>query len=240
MNQADSRDGNPQHAKEATPIPFREARIEGHQFGRIKRLSGFRKGRHFVPETQSEAAGSFVARAGADELRQQAEAIYGELKTRFNWRRREMAYHLSEGEATIETPDFTVAIVLDQDEDNPGLYRLFTRVVRFQRPEVVEKDAFAAVFAPYCNRVVLEFTRPVQVADKIDALEEVDAWREHLEYAPDASMMTLELREAGLHLAMSSQEAVFARLGRPDLSQLISDVRQALAALAEKGIALRG
>jgi hypothetical protein len=218
---------------------LKDTSLRGEKLGHVRRLSGFLK-RHHVPDEHFDRADSFVRRIGHAELKQQADEIHERVRVTFGYKRRSLNYVCEDGAATIKTPDFDVNLSIAQDPDDATGYVLTTEVGVIRRTSVVMEEGFSEVFSPYCNTVLIEFNRPVDLADKIDQIEDLPALEPHLHAAADGSSFTLQLPQPAICIHVCATRMTLSLAGSKELSELLSSVQGALNVLADSGLALLG
>lgn len=216
---------------------FHQAYLIGSQHGKIRRLSGFRKG-HRIPEDHFDAVQEFVRKIGAEEVRQQAEQLHAGLRSTFAYKRKQLEYVCELGVAAIKTPDFEVNIVVDQAAEDPAAFTLSTQVNAFQNAEILEAPGFASLFDPFCNRCVLEFDSALGLEEKIDAIEANDKLADFLDYEPDGSSFTLTLPNPSLRIVATPHSLTLSLPGQRNLRLLIAHSIAALASFANAGVNL--
>jgi len=216
---------------------FQNASVYGRQRGEVRRLSGYQK-THRVPDRHSQAAEQFIQRIGQPELTELSESVHSTLRSCFDYKRKEMDYSAEEGLTVIKTPDFEVILLMEQDEEDESSYCLSIRVGALQRPEVVLEDTFAEAFGTYTETLAIDFPEPVNVEDKIDQIEEIPELAKFLSYQPEGTSLMLELPEAGMRVSMNTDRMTFRLIGQRHLGQLIKNVEQTLATMANSGMGL--
>ncbi len=205
------------------------ASLRGCEGGRIRRLKGFVKAAHFEPVTHSSAAAAFVRKAGEPEVEERAESLFHELRRTFGWKRRELVYTCDAGSAVIKAPGFEVALLIEQDPAEARAYRMVTAVSGFARPDVLAEDAFIEVFRYRCDTVLIEIADAIDVAARIDALEESDRFAGQLDYPADASSLTVTVPGAPVRMEIDPHAIRFSLEAGGDLRQLIEGTTRLLA-----------
>lgn len=216
---------------------LKDSSLRGESGGRIRSLSGFKKS-HREPDGHFSAAEQFVKRVGHEDVKSQAEEIATALKAAFNYKFKDVDFACDDGAATIKTPDFDVNVWIQQDTGDPSAYVLTTDVSAIRRQSVVMEDEFSDVFSRYCDTVVIELSRPVNVGDKIGQIEDIKELAEHLEYTPDGDELTLDLPGEGIRLGLTARQMTICRLGGGDLKTLLTNAQKGLTKLAGSGVLL--
>lgn len=213
------------------------ARLRGEERGRIRRLGGFIKGSHHEPDHHHPAAEAFVRRSGEPEVQARAEDLYRRLRQAFGWKRRDLTCEAAGGLARLGTPDFSVALAIAQAPDEARCYRLEVEVAEFARPEVVGEEAFVSVFQGWIDTIAIDLPRAIDVAARIDAIEDHPRLAAHLDYPADASWLTLQTPgPSGLTLRLEAHELTLRTGPGGDLRSLIEGTGRLLAEFAEAGV----
>ena len=205
-----------------SPATPPQSRIYGTRTGPVRRLAGFRK-HHHVPKDHHPAANAFIRGIGQSEVAAAAEALHGDIRRAFGLKRRELHYACADGTAEIRTPAFGTRLVIDQDPDTPGRYCLTTEVAELFDAEMRGDARFLECFDPRCDTVSFVFPTCVDLAPKIDAIEDHPDLADSLTYTPDASGFALDLSRAGLHIEVSQTEMTFTRTQPGGLDRLLRD-----------------
>jgi hypothetical protein len=212
-----------------------DASLRGESLGRVKDLLGFNRF-HREPDDHTPATKRFVQLAGCREVAERGELLFTAIRKGFRYKRKEILLVCDEGGASIKTPDFDVTITLEQDHTDAGGYRLVTEVGSFRREDMVTQDHFVALFAPYCQAVIIRFAQPMDLESRIDQIEEKGDLAEFLDY--DSSCSWFSLRLPQLVVEVSARQ-MLCRLppGQGDLGRLIAQTDSALKRLAGMGVA---
>lgn len=216
---------------------LKDVSLLGETLGAVRRLSGFKKGHH-VPDRHASAAEAFVRRAGHDEVRTQMDAIHDRIRKTFGYRRKDVSYVCEDGAATLKSPDFDVNLSIAQDLDDATGYVLRTEVGAIRRPAVVTEDGFSEVFSDYCNTLVIEFSRSLNVENRIDQIEAIPALNEVLEYEADCSSFTLTFRTPGIRIHTGADRMTLSLNESSTIKTLLSVAESALAGLNSSGVSL--
>ncbi len=212
--------------------------LRGQTYGRIRRLTGFLK-HHHLPDSVSDATRSFVRRAGQEDVKALADGLYGDIREAFSYKRKDFDYSCDDGQAWIKTPDFDALIRVDQDESSPKDYVLTTELLQLHNDAVAADPRLHACFTAHCDQLIVTFPTPIHVADKIDAIEAIDALAEHLSYEPDASAFRLRLPRLDLQIEVNTESMHFSLLTLRNLSKLIDHSQRAFEILTDCGFDLK-
>lgn len=215
--------------------PFRDARLRGSDSGRIRRLRGFIKGSHHEPDRHSSAAENFVRKVGEADLEERAEALFRAIRTSFQLKRKDLAYTSEGGTAVIRTPHFTATLWIDQDPEEARSYQIGIEVGALNSREILLGTEFVDVFRHHCDTVLIEFARTIDLEETIDRLEESDRLSPLLDYAADASWLTLSVSDPAIELRILSHQASFSIPTGGDLRTLIEGTASLMEDLAAAG-----
>jgi hypothetical protein len=214
---------------------MKDASLRGEKFGSVRRLSGFKK-RYRVPDGHFTATEAFVKRIGHEEVKEQADVIHERIRETFGYKRKDINYSCDDGAATIKTPDFDVNLWIMQDPGDPSVYVLTTEVGAIRRPAIITEDGFSDVFSRYCDTVVIEFSRNIDLKDKIDEIEDLPELKGHLKYEADCSSFKLNLPT--LQICVTAKRITLSLPGTDNIKVLLDNAKNALAALSSSGVVL--
>lgn len=212
--------------------------LRGSSGGRIRKLSGFEK-HHREPDSCNDATRSFVHRVGHADVQSTAERLYRELRTSFGYKRRTLSYSCEDGLACLKTPDFELEIRVEQESEPPNQYRLSTVLTQLHNDAITQDDRFLDCFNHSCDELLVQFPQAIDLDDKIDRIEAIDALAECLDYAPDATSFELKLAKLDLHIAVTETQMTFRQLTYSNLGQLLEHSQKAFDILTEAGFSLR-
>ena len=218
--------------------PVNQSRIVGSTSGLIRKLSGYQK-HHHVPEVHNDAAQNFVRKAGHSEVKNAADSLYADIRKLFGYKRREFDYTCEDGYACIKTPDFNLQVRIDQCSGDVKNYSLFTEIVAVHKDSILTDERFHGCFTHQCDQVIVELARPIQIEDKIDALEDLEELSDALTYRPDCSSFELRLPKLDLLIEVFESQITFQLLTIRNLSKLIDHSQKAFDILADSEIGLR-
>lgn len=215
--------------------PFRDARLRGMDSGRIRRLRGFIKGSHHEPDRHSSAAESFVRKVGEADLEERAETLFRAIRTSFQLKRKDLDYTCEGGTAVIRTPDFTVTLWIDQDPEEAQSFQIGVEVGALTSRTTLLGPEFVEVFRYHCDTVLIDFAQTIDLEQTIDRLEDSDRLAPLLDYAADASWLTLKVPEPAVELKVLSHQASFSIPAGGDLRTLIEGTASLMEDLAAAG-----
>ncbi len=140
--------------------------------GKVKDLAGFRKS-NTLPDRANEWARKYVNRLATADIKADLDNTFDMVREQFGYKRKDLDVSAErDGVGFIRTPDFeyTVSVVVNPDEPSEVIWR--REVGRLAGPDFVRSDGFRAVFGGMFDRLVFEFTQPVDVAEFVDRIEE--------------------------------------------------------------------
>ncbi len=220
----------------ASLAELKRASFWGAIQGAVKSLSGFKK-YHRVPDDVNNATRSFVQKIGREEVLHKASTIFDDLRASFEYTRREIDMDEGENAISILTPDFTVNVCLDIDDNNPSQYVLFTEVCDIRKPAILEEEAFAWVFDKYFDRIIIEFNNQIPIEEIIDKIEKrKDRKTISVDYPPDISECTVRIEGFPAELLFDSRRLTLKVKKRSDINLLLSLSKQLPKLLSEKEI----
>lgn len=224
----------------ASPNPSSNAQslISGSVRGRIRRLKGFRKC-HQVPDLQYEAAQDFVRKIGAEDVKSLADQIYNDIREVFGYKRKEFEYSCHEGLAEIQTPDFSAQVRIDQCPDDPKYYLLTTELTELHNEAIAGNPALHACFNNHCDVLTVIFPTGINVEEKIDAIEDNEAFAPYLSYEPDGSRFELKLPDLDLRIEVDESSMRFQLLTLRNLTKLLDHSQRTFDILTKYNFDLR-
>jgi hypothetical protein len=203
----------------------------GRAGGQVKALGGFRKGRHTVPDAASAAATAFLARLCADELAEQAEALFQRTRAALGYKRAEISLSVASPSAVLTARDFAVEIAYALEESDPARYAVMTTLRDLRDADLARTEGFAATFAGSFAELRFELARGVAVEAVIDAVEALDGDR-GLRVSYPSDCRECEITVAGVDALVRCSgvalDVVFPRPGGPaELLDAFAAVRDA-------------
>lgn len=218
--------------------PENQSRIVGSTLGRVRKLGGYQKNHH-VPDGHSDAAQGFVRKAGQPDVKAAADSLYADIRNLFGYKRREFDYTCDDGFAWIKTPDFDLHIRVDHCPEDPKNYLLTTEIVALHTESIAGDARFHSCFTHHCDQLIVEFASPIQVEEKIDAIEDIPELADALTYEPDGSAFELKLPKLDLLIQVNDSAMTFSLLTLRDLGKLLDHSQKAFDILASAKFGLR-
>ncbi|MBN9121702.1 MAG: hypothetical protein J0I06_21610 [Planctomycetes bacterium] len=161
--------------------------------GRVKDLQGYRKS-HTLPERANDWARKFVNRIAAADIKADLDNTFDMVREEFGYKRKDLDVSAErDGLGFIRTPDFeyTVTVGVNPDEPTDVIWR--REVGRLSGPEFVKSEGFRNVFGPTFNKLVFEFTSPVDVAEFVDRIEDAPPEGVKVSVASDSGAAVVSL-----------------------------------------------
>lgn len=212
--------------------------LQGQTTGPIRKLKGFQK-HHHVPDSLNDAARAFVRNVGHEDIKALADDLFRDIRESFGYKRREFDYSCDAGEAWVKTPDFDASIRIEQSESHPKCYTIFTELPKLNDGAIAADPRLHACFNAHCDALVVDFPTPIQVEDKIDAIEDNEAIADCMTYEPDGSSLELKLPDLDLRIEVDAFSMRFSLLTLRNLGKLITHSQRAFEILTDCGFELR-
>lgn len=200
--------------------------------GDVRRLSGFKKHSHRVPDSVNSRTEAFVASIADEDVRQDIDKVHNALRSAFGFKRAEVQVDgPADGEGTIVTPHFTYSVSVSLNPDDTSEVVWHRQVTEIREPDQVFSDEFATVFGSTFDTV--EFSPPTRVnlTALIDRVEQLDDELIDIEYDHETTWCTLKLKEIDCEIRVTKDtfEIVKARPEQPKLLlQSFFDIQRAL------------
>ena len=227
-----------EQASKSLLADMKRASLFGYDLGSIRSLSGFNKRFHQVPDSITDSTRGFVQKVGSIEVSSLSETLFSALRSSFKYKRRVIDLDEDEGSASIMTPDFTVNLTIEIDNDNPSGYVLATEVTDIRNNAAVNSDEFSSVFSKCFDRVIFELSDPMNLEDIIDRIEEFDDEDFiRVNYPTDISFcdVTIDGLDGVLHI--EPYKLSFVRTRKEQVGDLLAACRELPTLLINHGIA---
>ncbi len=154
------------------PTRMKRVVFRAESGGRIKDLAGYRK-THSLPERANDWARRYVHRAAAADIKVDLDNTFEMIRQEFGYKRKDLDVSAErDGLGFIRTPDFEYTVTANVNPEEPEEVIWRRELSRLSGPEFIRTAAFQNVFGTMFNRLVFEFTQPVDVADFVDRIEE--------------------------------------------------------------------
>lgn len=204
----------------------------GGETGVVKLLSGFKKGRHAVPDSVNPATEAFLANLCAVELKDESEEWFQRARAELGYKRKQVTLEVERALAVLSAEDFTFEIAYALDARDPSTY-VKTKTLHQLTTGKLGDDRFEELFAGQFNEIIFELTKGAQVEAVIDAVEDLNGQGGlAVNYPSDYQSCTLTVEgvEAEVVCDGTSLAMRFPRGGGPmELVQAFGEVRRAFS-----------
>lgn len=203
----------------------------GRTTGAVKRLSGFKKDRHTVPDAVNAATQAFLARLGEGELTEEAEQWFQKIREAFAYKRRDLSVAVAPGAARLEARDFVFELGWALSDADPSNYEITRTLSAVQSGGWLQRPECDAVFSGTFTHLVFELKKGVSVeavVDAVEALPEGDALA--VDYPSDCHECTLRVSDVAVEVRCTGAtlELVAPRASSPrELVETFGAVRDA-------------
>ncbi|MFT3783727.1 MAG: hypothetical protein QM790_17075 [Nibricoccus sp.] len=208
-------------------------RFVGRESSLVKTLNGFKKSHHTVPDAVNAATSGFLAKLCADELAADAENLFQQARTVFNYKRKEIALDVVSPHAVLSAKDFSFEISYSLDEANPATYIVTRSLSGLRSTDFAALPECDQVFAGQFSELAFVLTKGASVESVIDAVEAIDdSAGLTVHYPSDCSHCTLAVAGVSAEVRFESGELamVFPRAGAPrELLESFMAVREAFS-----------
>ena len=187
----------------------------------------------------SDAAQNFVRKSGHSDVKKAADSLYTDIRRLFGYKRREFEYFCEDGYACIKTPDFDLLVRIDQCTEEVKNYSLSTEIVALHNDGILNDKRFHDCFTHQCELLIVELAQPIQIEDKIDALEDIKEFSDTLTYRPDCKSFELRLPKLDLIIKVFETRVTFQLLTMRNLGKLIDHSQKAFDIMTDSEINLR-
>lgn len=179
--------------KEEKGKALKSLAIVGRTRGEVRRLAGFDKKRHSVPDRVCGATQGFLEKLCELELGEQAEELFQAVRDQFGYKRREITLNVGSGFARLETKDFALELRYELDEEDAADYVLETSVGEVASRELLESGPFNGSIGNRFDRLRCTLAGQVSVESVIDAVEADETGLVRVEYPSDCSSCTVRI-----------------------------------------------
>lgn len=155
------------------PSPSHVAGISllGHSSGAVKRLAGFRKQHHTVPDAVNAVTTAFLGKLCAAELKEEGEGYYQRVKVAFGYKRADLALEIASPTAVLTTKDFTLELAYALEAADPAAYRVTRALHSVRNGALLQRGEFDQLFAGTFSTIAFALAKGVKVEAVIDAVE---------------------------------------------------------------------
>jgi len=210
----------------------------GSVSGELRRLPGFDKKRHRVPDRSCGATLAFLGKICEAELTAEAESLFQSVRAAFGYKRRELSLVRALGEARLEARDFALELRYLLDPEDASRYVQQTLVVDAASRDLLESDAFCQALGPRFDSLRFELKQRLPVESVVDGAEEAEGPELQVDYPSDCSWCELRFQEWD-GILRCDDAAVELRCSRPGSSRELLEAYDALreGPLAQAGLA---
>lgn len=199
----------------------------------MKALGGFKKGHHTVPDAANAVTNGFLGKICGPELAAQAEKLFQDVRTRLEYKRKDIALNVTGALAVLTAKDFTVEIFYLLEETTPGRYLVTTTLRDLKNGDLAQTEEFAAVFAGKFTEISFALKKGARVEAIIDVIEALDGEGGlSVTYPSDCRECVIHVEgvDAAVRCSGATLEMVFPRAGAPhELMAGFAAVRGAFA-----------
>ena len=210
-----------------------EVRLQGGgELGLVKSLSGFKKGRHAVPDAVNAATEAFLGRLCMEELGDESEEWFQRARADLGYKRKQVTLEVAGARAVLSAVDFTFEISYTLESRDPGTF-VKTRILHQLTTGKLGDPQFEELFAGQFDEIVFELTKGARVEAVIDAVEELDgAGGLRVNYPSDCRECTLTVEGVEAEVVCDGATLLmrFPRAGGPmELVEAFGAVRRAFS-----------
>lgn len=148
-----------------------EIRLSGSIEAPVKKLSGFKKNVHTVPDADTPATNAFLSKICATELQEEAEGFFQKARDILGYKRREIALHAAAGNALLQTRDFSLEWQYAISPDCPAHYQRNLLLHNISPAADISSPSWDSLFSSLFDHLEFVLTRPHSVEAIIDAVE---------------------------------------------------------------------
>ena len=192
--------------------------LEGTETGEIRRLQGFTRGFHTVPNEASNSAEAWCQRLLAERVAEELQGLYEASRNALNVRRKDVRKADDTGTGDLDTAAFRYSIVTGQNPDDPAEY-IIRRRLELREGWDVHRAAIDEIFGNEFDHLVVEFERMDSTFDdlveKLEDIQEVhggdvqdDDRTERATYERDGVTFTFDLAKRRLEISFGRARAL--------------------------------
>lgn len=192
----------------------------------IKSLSGFKKGKHRVPDSVNYDTERFVRGISENEIKKLADDTRDALRDHFKLKRKECTLKVSDDGVDIITPHFDYHLSVSIDEDDTS-YVVFNEFIdNINDSSVILSENFNQAFKDGFDSVEFEFENSISVKELIDNLEDHGFTSSSLAFDDECTYCEIEFdgHDASVRIeAYSIRFTANKRIEPKKLFSLVSD-----------------
>lgn len=145
--------------------------LVGRSQGEVRKLDGFKKSLHTVPDAVNAATSAFLARLCSPELAAEGEKYFQNARKALGYRRNDLALSVTSPSAVLTAKDFTLEIAYALQAGDPGSYEVTRTLHGVGDTELVQREEFNELFPSVFGGIVFGLVKGVRVEAVIDAVE---------------------------------------------------------------------
>jgi hypothetical protein len=190
----------------------------GRGGGLVKKLGGFKKGHHTLPDAANAVTNAFLGKISERERTAQAESLFQNVRAQLGYKRKDASLTLAGTGAVLTTKDFVVEIVYALEAAAPSRYTVTTTLRDLKSPELARREEFAAIFARSFTEISFALKKGARVEAVVDVIEALDGEGGlTVTYPSDCHecLIRVEGVPAEVRCTSGALEMVFPRAGAP-------------------------
>ena len=214
-------------------LAFKVERTQG-----LRSLSGWKKS-YRIPEDHSVISDEFAFRCAAEDLKQDLDRMYDQLKESFGFTRRKLnVIGPEDGFVTITTPYFNYTVSVQHCPDELDAVLWTKRVDTIQEPEQLESAAFAEIFDNMFTTLEVSLPVRVDIENFIDRVEEAAHPGIKISYNREATYCQLLFSGTTAAVTLTAENLAIVHKRRVKTSQLIKSMDLAQKILGQHDVSL--
>ena len=197
---------------------MRHVSLANRQQDSVRSWPGFKKKSHRVPEEVNSHTQSFVARLAADQVREDLDRVFRELRHAFRFKRTEIeSADWDHGSGAITTPYFRYTSSVTQNPDAADMSVWQRNVSDICDSKYLLSESFAEVFGSAFDTVEFNPPEPIDLEGIIDRVESIDDDRIWIEYDRQITYceVTLDGHDERIHITRESFRIVHPQAESP-------------------------
>lgn len=157
-----------------TTFGLKYTTLRGSESNSIRRLNGFNKKLHNVPNSHSKATQNWIPQIAEGDLTSEMEQYFQTIQKTKLYDNKSLQYDApAEGSSAIRTPDFEFSITYSQSNDDPGKYEVVRELLRLNTPALLAEDWFNDLFDKVFDEAVFEFNHKINMNTFIEKAEKI-------------------------------------------------------------------
>lgn len=188
--------------------------LEGTETGAIRRLDGFSRRHHQVPDRLSQAADGWCTQLLADTVAEELQTLYQNARDILRLKRKDLRKEVG----TLDAPAFRYIVETGQNPEEPSEYYI-TRRLELRQGWAVHREALDKLFSDEFQQLVVEFDSMDDSFDAlVDRLEDIvdasggevddDDRHQRVTYSREGTRFTFDLKKYRLEIAFGRKGAL--------------------------------